>query len=514
LNAGATSHGGDPSWLRALIAVAWIGSGASYLTLPPSPDQFEFAYMGWRMLEGDAPYRDFIDMNFPGGMWLQALSTGIFGHHLWSWHALDFLLVLASAWPLSRLVEQAGGRTARSILLVLYPMLYASLPQWVAGQADTSGGQFLLGCLACHAAAYASGRLRLQLGTGVLLALAILNKPTLGVLGALLPLIALLARQPGRLVVKHTAVAALASVGALLFALVAVLLQGATLTDLEEAVWIYNIETQFVDKAGFVELTTTFATVHFVWWHFIAVGGLATAAYVLGFRRSSLPATSLVALWVAGVLSYFVQSKWYQYHLAACYLALAGLVCLGLGRVLSAWPASARFRWVPVGLVAIVFLATLKKLHVNYSTLPELVRGDRRAHFARFVEGNSLTVADALDLVELARATVAPNESLYVFGSASSVNFLSARVQPTRFFYAPVIQNATPPLPMARQWVRLFANDLARAMPRLCVVERADLKWLRGHGEPEKVLRRFLEAHYRPTDPPRRDAAYVLYARR
>jgi hypothetical protein len=148
LNAGATSHGGDPSWLRALIAVAWIGSGASYLTLPPSPDQFEFAYMGWRMLEGDAPYRDFIDMNFPGGMWLQALSTGIFGHHLWSWHALDFLLVLASAWPLSRLVEQAGGRTARSILLVLYPMLYASLPQWVAGQADTSGSSCSVAWLA------------------------------------------------------------------------------------------------------------------------------------------------------------------------------------------------------------------------------------------------------------------------------------------------------------------------------------------------------------------------------
>jgi hypothetical protein len=232
LSSVLTREGKSPPLLRAAVAVVWLVSGAAYLSVPPSPDQFEFDYMGWRMLEGDAPYRDFVDMNFPGGYWLHALSTALFGNHLWSWRALDFLLVVASAWPLALLVESAGGRAARRAMLVLYPLLYVGLPQWISGQTDTTGGQFLIGCLACHAAAYASGRVRLEVATGALLAAAMLNKPTLGILGALLPIPALLAGHPWKTVLKHTSVAAVASVGTLLLSVALVLLHGTTLRDL------------------------------------------------------------------------------------------------------------------------------------------------------------------------------------------------------------------------------------------------------------------------------------------
>lgn len=61
-------------WMT-LVAVAWFVSGFLYLTLPPSPDQFNHAYMGWRLVEGDIPYRDFFDPNWPGVMGLHALAV-------------------------------------------------------------------------------------------------------------------------------------------------------------------------------------------------------------------------------------------------------------------------------------------------------------------------------------------------------------------------------------------------------------------------------------------------------
>src|SRR5688500_15812803 len=74
------------SRLIYLAAVAvWVGCGLLYVTLPPSPDQFQHAYLGWRLLAGELPYRDFIDVNWPGVMTWHAVAIWLFGINLWSW---------------------------------------------------------------------------------------------------------------------------------------------------------------------------------------------------------------------------------------------------------------------------------------------------------------------------------------------------------------------------------------------------------------------------------------------
>src|SRR5436190_17561782 len=105
-----------------LVGATWLLSGALYLTLPPSPDQFECSYMGWRVLEGDVPYRDFVDMNWPGLIWIHALATALFGNRIWSWHLLDFALLAMSGGFLADLVRRAAGRTAAFFALLLYPV--------------------------------------------------------------------------------------------------------------------------------------------------------------------------------------------------------------------------------------------------------------------------------------------------------------------------------------------------------------------------------------------------------
>jgi hypothetical protein len=78
------------------------------------------------------------------------------------------------------------------------------------------------------------------------------------------------------------------------------------------------------------------------------------------------------------------------------------------------------------------------------------------------------------------------------------MNFLSRRPQPTRFFYAPVLINARPPLPMADRWIDLFESDLQRARSRWCLISTTVRKsWLEGGSRGAQALRDFLAAHYR-----------------
>src|SRR5204862_2783909 len=139
--------------------------------------------------------------------------------HLWSWHCLDLLLLAMASWFLFGLVERAAGRDAAKLCVLLLPLVYASLSGWIPGQHDTSATQFLIGSVWFHWRAYETGRKRWQIGTGLFLAAAMLNKPTVGLLGLLFPLQALWCKESLRSTVRHTAVAGVVSVAGLIAAL-------------------------------------------------------------------------------------------------------------------------------------------------------------------------------------------------------------------------------------------------------------------------------------------------------
>lgn len=491
-------------WWAATASLAWIACGAIYLTLPPSPDQFELDYMGWQMLEGAVPYRDFIDMNWPGVMWLHALSTALFGNQLWSWRALDFIVVAMSAFFLHDLLKRSAGIAAAALSLVLYPLFYASLPQWFSGQPDMTAGAFLLVAVWFQARAYDKPDWREQIGVGIFIAAAMLNKPTLGVLGPLLALQALVAGAPLRRVAVHTLVAAAAAVATLLLALGAVLTQGTSLGELIDAVYTYNIWTQFLEAATLEELARSWVTVHIVSWHYLSALAVAGAIWLYWRAPRSTAATALPVLWLAAVLSFAIQHRGFAYHLGPCFIAIIGLTAAtlglcaeaGLARRPRSWPATAG-----VLLILSVIAGGVKKLHTNYPGLPAaLLQGDYSQHLARYVEGDGLTVADALELTERIRRTVPADETVLVLGTASSMNFLSRRAQPTRFFYAPVLVNMRPPLPIASRWTDLLEGDLKRTRPRWCLIGTwARKEWLDGDSRGARFLRDYLHAHYRKT---------------
>jgi hypothetical protein len=490
-------------WPIGLVACA-IACWALYATLPPSPDQFEFDYAGWRVLEGDVLYRDLIDMNWPGPVWLHVLSTALFGNHLWSWRVLDFALLLLCCPWLAGLVAAVSPGLAPRLAVLFCLLFYAGSMYWMPGQPDMSAGAFLLGTLWCHQRAYAKG-LVWQVGTGVTLALAMLNKPTLGVLGALLPVQALMARQAIGGVVRHTVVAGTATIAALLLALAATCLHGASLAEVLEATYTYNVGLQFVEVLSWPKLFEIAAVVHWTWWRLWGPAGMLGLGWLLLRKRSSLGGTALPLLWIAGMGSFLVQRKSYQYHLTPCFFALIGGLAVGIAAInVQTFPrqGATLLRRVQLAAIGLVALAAATRLWANYGSLARALAGGSYAqHLEHFSQGDGLSVADARALAERMERTVPADRSVLVFGEARSMNFLARRRQPTRFFYSPVLVTidravSVTPLPMTTKWLAWLDGDLLQNEPYWCLISSDSATWLAGKTPAASRLRNLL-ANYR-----------------
>ena len=497
-----------------LAALSWFASGALYLTLPPSPDQFNHAYMGWRLVEGDVPYRDFIDQNWPGVIGLHGLTTWIFGVHLWSWRAFDFLLFAASTLFLADLVRIAAGRDAGRLSLVLCPLIYAGASFWVSGQHDMSAAQFLLGALWFHVRGYERKACWWQLGTGFFLGAAMLNKPTVGLLGALLPLQALCLQTPWRSVIQQTATAGAAALATLLAAVCWVLSLGATLSDIIEAVYTLNVYT-YASNPSFVEANLLLDSINSVlfaqirdrvfegsWWLLLTFACAPAALWIFHRDNRSIATTALPVLWLTGALSYFLQWRGQGYHMAPALITLAGGLAISAMLVSTKQGIIGSAGWkraVGAGLIILALAGIGIKLAATYYSLPmALLAGDYGRHLSRFKANNesTLNVADVVTFVNRLEELPPANECMLVMGTMSSINYLSKRRQPTRFYYFPVLVNATPPLPMAEHWIDLWERELKAVECRFVLLaDGIRAEWLPGSSRAAAALRGLMEQY-------------------
>jgi hypothetical protein len=502
---------------RIAVLFSWGLGGALYCTLPPCPDQFELGYLGWRLLEGDVPYRDFLDMNWPGILVLHAAASALFGNHLWSWRALDFLILAAAVPFLSSLVKRAAGGGAARIAVVLYPLLYAGLSIWVPGQQDMSAAHVLLGALWCHVRAYEERQARWQIGAGLFLAAALLIKPTTVLLGALLPLHAIAFKVPFRTVARHTAVAGGIAVSTLLAALGALLAGGPTFGEVQDALWTFNAQTQYLGALSLPVLTLRALVVHFRWWPAPTLGGLLALFWVLRPANRSFASTALPILWLAGMLSYVCQRRGFGYHLSPCFPALAGglavsLVLLAGGR-LSPGDASWK-KWAQAAFILLLLAAPAAKLAVSYAPLASaLVARDYGRYLSKFAEEDGWTMAEKVEFSGRLDRIAEPGEPFLMVGYDSSINYLSRRRNPTRFYLFHVLLLSTPPLPMSERWVDQWERDLSGADVRFCMIARTVEKaWLPGESRAAQALRSFLN-QYQASDMLGPSSALRIYDR-
>lgn len=486
-----------------MLLGAVVGA-AVYLTLPPSPDQFNHAYLGWRLFMGDVPYRQTLDPNWPGVMGLHALAVWIFGVNLWSWRAFDMLLFAASAALLCDLARRAAGSSAGRICALLCPVVYAAAGSWVAGQHDMSAAQFMVAALWFHVRALERRQPAWQWGAGAMLALAMLNKPTVGVLLPLMIAQALLLGQGLRRVAVHAVLAGAGLLVGLALAAWAITLFGTTWTELYEATWLYNVSSQYVvdltmKQTSFADVLQTMLVQLGLRWVDLVVVCLPGVAWLVRGPHRSLAGTALLVLWLAGVGSYFAQARGWAYQLAPALVALIGLAAVGLA-TLGRWRREAPGRRLPwlllAGAVALLVARQGERWIETYGALPQvLMTGDFSAHRARFRENDGLNVAEAEAFARRVRQAP-PTRCVLVVGRGSAINYLSRHRQPTRFYYFPMLIRAVPPLPMAEKWQQAWIGELGAARCHYALIDKTiHAEWLPTKGPASDALRDFLQGY-------------------
>ena len=490
---------------RVLLLVApwWAFLLFAYAHVPPSPDDGDIDYMGWMLLRGGVQYVDFIDMNWPGGVWLHALSFFLFGNNLMSWRILDFAIALVALIALIDLVARAYGRAAAVWLAVIYPVLYAAIGLWMAGQRDAVAGHGLVIALACHARAWERQQLRWQAAAGIVLGMAILVKPTIGFGGPLLVLHGLLWSLRGAGIVRalvHGLVAGVSAFVVLIVGLGATLLHGAPLDAVLEGAYLLNKlghHLAMVEERTLMLGVWNLLRVLLPWITLLATGGFLIIALERG--RSLANKTLLLIPIVAGLVNYYVQRKYFEYHLMVSVPGLIALACVGLGEAWRRWrsgPLPIRAAAAIAMLIAIVG-SSVKLWRISDPVIDyRLGLIDRTEYYGRF-RPFQIDYGRLLLLAERIRREVPEDGTVLVWGPENAINYLSDRPQPTRFHHWVALTYAKDPLPMAEKWNRWFEQDLTARSPEMAVIDQISMKGAAARGAPnQRFLERFLAERY------------------
>jgi 4-amino-4-deoxy-L-arabinose transferase-like glycosyltransferase len=360
---------------------------------------------------------------------------------------------------------------------VASPLLYVTSGFWVAGQHDMSAAQFLVVALWFHVRGYETKKLRWQWGTGLLLGIAMLNKPTVGAMLPLMSLQALLLATPWLRVAAHTAAASVALLAAVAVGFASVLLLGTKLDDLIEVPYLFSVSTQYIHDpiAASRSLPGVLLNTLGRSWAHVLVASLPAVVWLFRPANRSIASTALPILWLTGVISYFVQSRALGYHLAPSFLATVGLSCISAAVL---WRGelfvvrSAFNRIALAGLAVFVLVAGGYRFAVFYGALPgAMLARDSSRYLAQFDGNDNISVDDAVKFAARARQG-AQSDCLLLIGDGSAINYLSRLRQPTGFYYFPVIAQVAPPLPMAAKWQARWAADLKASDCRFALIGR------------------------------------------
>jgi hypothetical protein len=438
------------------VIVSWLV--ATSRSWPLVHDAPIMHYIAWRILEGDVPYRDLFDMNFPGLYLVHVAVVAMLGTSDAAWRVVDLgatgaaaTLVFALAAPWGR-VPATGG----ALFFVAYHLAGGA---WSAGQRDLLLCPALLGGAIGVAQWAERGGLRpLWLG-GAALGIGVTIKPHAFLYVALLAgFMVVHARRADRAAALPAAVL----VGAAAIAPAAVVAWVISLGAFgawRDVVlgYLVPLYSQLVRSADWVWL-------RWKMWIAVAIALLLTLSRLVAVR--GLTARHHVALLgLAYGLAHFVgQRKGWEYHL---YPAAAFGALLLFGQVRPTLLTSPRL--IGPALTAAVAAAIWI---VAFD-------GERAAASARLEDGwvvqkERLVTALAADLAALTR----PGEVVQVLDTTEgAVHALLRRrlVQPTRFLYDFHFFHdiGTPTIERLRAE---FLHALATRPPALIVVTQRD--WL------------------------------------
>ncbi len=510
--APAGERGRAPRTRRWPWIAAWgcysIALGALYVKVPPNPDSAIFDYIGWQTLRGARLYVDVGEQNFPGQMWLQALSTALFGNHLWSFRLFDYLLGIAGAGALAAMLALAGARLAALLVVPIYQAMIVTEGVWMSGQRDLVAALLLAaGGLTFVVRRRGGGRWYVA-AFAVCLVSAVLIRPTYAAYAPILLTSDLLISR-----LEHRRLGQRLADSAFAFSLCSLLLGLVTLAFWRTgglAAW-YELAVRFnldvyVQKVSYPDVTRRLLGMVRSWHWYLGFSAWGAWRWWRDERDRSI-ALVTGSLVVTVLISAYAQRKGFGYHVAGLLPILAFFVAYLVATTVDR--ARAGVTPARVGALVVVCgiasLGTAKKLWTGRRPQLELYAGVRseRAVLSEYAAGPAgFSFADVQDAAEYVRRTTGPSETVLTWSRAVHVNFLSERRSPLRFATIGMLALARPPFSRAGAWAVELAGVLETRPPEVILIPapgagEEDEVWLQASPSAAvTVLRRSLMTNY------------------
>jgi hypothetical protein len=128
--------------LLALAAIAFVLARVPFVDLPLERDEGDYAYVAWRMLAGDVPYRDAFDQKPPGIYGVYAALFALGARSGVAIHLLLYAWTAFCAFALHRLVREGAGAVAAAGAALAFALLSTD-PRLTATAANTESFMIL-----------------------------------------------------------------------------------------------------------------------------------------------------------------------------------------------------------------------------------------------------------------------------------------------------------------------------------------------------------------------------------
>lgn len=431
--------------------------GSVSLIYPFGRDQGAYAYAGWVMLEGGAPYRDVFVFKPPMTAVVHSLAIGLFGVNTWAIRVLDMGWMAATALVVAAIsLELWRRRDAALAAGLACPFFYYQIDYWTIAQTD---GWMTLPCGAAMWAVLRGGR-ALEQGTrsaarwwiaaGLLAGVAVLFKYTAVTIG--LPMLAALGWVG-------------ASQGRRAWIGVPAMILGGTLALSSAAIWLLSIGAwdSFLDsqlnmlpsyverRPGGSTMTETFVRlvtlkhtkVDLVPLFWSAPAALLPALFFVrrSGRSSALGLGVVLIWWLAAASNVVVQGKFFDYHYLPMLAPAALIAGLGLAVALHfSWQWLRRRDLRALLLAALVVLLVvvtpiggrfreLGRVTLGGQTMEEYIASRREYAFPGYNVGEIRRVS------KLLKETTTPDQRVFLWGYEPTINVRARRHTVSRFLY-------------------------------------------------------------------------------
>jgi len=412
-------------WILVVAALAFAALRAPFLSLPLERDEGEYAYVAWRMLEGEVPYRDAFDQKPPGVFVAYLGAFALLGRSTEAIHLFAHLWSAGTAVLLCLLLRRLAGEMA-AVWGVLVFAVVSTDAALSATAANTEVFMLLpmVASLLCLERAVAEERACWWLACGALAAAACWFKQVAGTNALFLGLVAVLdVRAAGaggraRLILRRYTWLTLGAL-AISVPVVAAFAAAGALQPFLDAVFLHNFE--YSQRKSLGEGLVSLGVALRRQGPGFAVFWLLALWAVIGPLRSTLSGRRawglLTGWWVASLAGSALGLHFRPHYFIQALPALAGLCGLALAAVSRPILARPEPRLAWGGIAALVLLVLVPPVIASRSIL---FAGSPEAISRRIYGLNPFP--EAARIASYVARTSEPGESVYVVGYVVWVN--------------------------------------------------------------------------------------------